>query len=774
LSAWLVIGSGLTPYAHAQSAAPTPSNEIRLRSGSFVPSPGVDASFASQLKDLKGSEFSASGLSANADAIRGGELASLAPPATRTKSWTPRDSRDPGALHGLVQLPGPISLERRNELRSRGIHLWAPYAGAYAATIKQGTDIAQIQSDGVIRWAGPLPPAAKIDATLAQHQFGEWAKLPDGRIKLLVRLFPDVSAQLAATIFDAIKVSAKDQHIDNVWVVDAEPSLIEKLAELDMVQNIQQFPPPPRPLDATVLKATHADVVQNAITAPDLAITYKGLAGRSVKVGVADFGVYGLHPDFSASSASRVVHPRVAALDTSAHPNVHGTHTAAIIGSGGLKTNTPPYSLRGFAPNVQLGDYQLFVVEQDPVHTEFNRALETDGMDLTNHSYTQSLFGTYDQTALTIDREIHGGFSGINGIIADRPQVWAVGNNGSICTGENQCRPFVQRFGYYSVFTSAKNSISVGSIDANTGRPSVFSSIGPTLDGRVKPDIVAPGCIDSRAAQWKTISAAEPVQALYGGLCGTSEAAPVVSGTLALMLEKYRLAKGSAASLGSADAKAILVLTADEVTASDGQGPKIPGTKAPLQYSGTPNFVTGFGVIDSLAAVTLAGAMDRWFPASAATTLSHTGEELHWCLEAPAGVDLIKVVIAWDDDVGVTAAELGSQFEPVLVNDLDLSLSSPSGTAFLPWHVDRPVIQGVYGGDPNGSPVALPYYQIDTSSVPVATRTEDHVNNVEMISVKGAEVASGRWQVSVKAFGLKSPPQRFAIAATLPLLACSH
>jgi minor extracellular serine protease Vpr len=73
------------------------------------------------------------------------------------------------------------------------------------------------------------------------------------------------------------------------------------------------------------------------------------------------------------------------------------------------------------------------------------------------------------------------------------------------------------------------------------GNISSFSSIGPTRDNRLKPDIVAPGEVIIAALSGDYTNV--PVQWVFSGgkhqkMEGTSMAAPHVSGTIALMLEK--------------------------------------------------------------------------------------------------------------------------------------------------------------------------------------------------------------------------------------------
>ena len=65
--------------------------------------------------------------------------------------------------------------------------------------------------------------------------------------------------------------------------------------------------------------------------------------------------------------------------------------------------------------------------------------------------------------------------------------------------------------------------ITVGAV--NVAAPNTiedYSSIGPTLDGRIKPDVTAPACA--------------PTTFYPDGFCGTSEAAPYVSGAAALLV----------------------------------------------------------------------------------------------------------------------------------------------------------------------------------------------------------------------------------------------
>lgn len=73
-------------------------------------------------------------------------------------------------------------------------------------------------------------------------------------------------------------------------------------------------------------------------------------------------------------------------------------------------------------------------------------------------------------------------------------------------------------------------------------RTSWFSSSGPTLDGRIKPDIIAPGMMIGSVLADASSSCALPLSQQLMYSMGTSMATPVVAGNL-LLLRQY-LASG--------------------------------------------------------------------------------------------------------------------------------------------------------------------------------------------------------------------------------------
>ncbi len=70
--------------------------------------------------------------------------------------------------------------------------------------------------------------------------------------------------------------------------------------------------------------------------------------------------------------------------------------------------------------------------------------------------------------------------------------------------------------------------IAAGSVTSNGSRSS-FSSVGPTVDGRIKPDLMAMGSNDYHACNWNNTC--------YGNGSGTSYSCPLIAGAAALLLQ---------------------------------------------------------------------------------------------------------------------------------------------------------------------------------------------------------------------------------------------
>ncbi len=244
--------------------------------------------------------------------------------------------------------------------------------------------------------------------------------------------------------------------------------------------------------------------------------------------------------------------------------------------------------------------------------------------------------------------------------------------------------------------------------DAISGEPdriALFSSTGPTRDGRIKPDICAPGtnlaAPRTQASATRGWGLASPLP-YYMYLGGTSMATGVAGGCVALLRQAWSLVLGSPPS-GPA-LKALLIYGAKPLPARNGDAREAA-------------HVAGFGRIDlapSLATVNRRPAIeDR----------AGQGLETGDVFELPvslSGDRPFTAVLTWYDYPG-----------EVLVNDLDLCLIDGSGNR-------------IWGNHPVGG-----------SGQP------DRRNSVERIALEAP--VSGDYRLLVTGVNIPAGPQGFAL-----------
>ena len=236
--------------------------------------------------------------------------------------------------------------------------------------------------------------------------------------------------------------------------------------------------------------------------------------------------------------------------------NGHGTHVAGIVGGSGQKSNGV---YKGIAPNV--GFLSLKVSDDNGMSTESdvvaamqwvydnNRNLGTAAalspyrIRVVNLSLNSTVEQSYHSSPLSAAAEVLW-FNGVV-VVASAGNVTAESGYNTIHAGPAN-DPFI-----ITVGASNENGT------ANRGDDNVtnFSAYGTTVDGFQKPDIIAPGKnIVSTLAEsswWRNNFNDRFVDGIYFRASGTSMAAPMVTGAIALLLQdepnltpdqvKYRL-----------------------------------------------------------------------------------------------------------------------------------------------------------------------------------------------------------------------------------------
>lgn len=231
----------------------------------------------------------------------------------------------------------------------------------------------------------------------------------------------------------------------------------------------------------------------------------------------------------------------------------------------------------------------------------------------------------------------------------------------------NGIQPADGPFDCISDWGVAKNVFTIGAVRKltapYTGTQDVimsgFSSWGPVDDGRIKPDLVAPG-----VSLYSSLSGADDA---YGNLSGTSFASPSAAATVMAINEAYRLFHGT--YLRSATLKALAIQTAFEAGNAPG-----------------PDYSFGWGMLNASAAVDLISKKDEINNFVIESTLLNQDS---FVLELkPLAGKKITATIAWTDPAGAPVPAALDPTDLMLVNDLDMRIRDEVGNVIRPWILD--------------------------------------------------------------------------------------
>jgi subtilisin family serine protease len=435
-----------------------------------------------------------------------------------------------------------------------------------------------------------------------------------------------------------------------------------------------------------------------------------GLTGEGQVVSTSDTGmdtgdVATMHADFFGRVAGLA--KSVPAASTTDY-NGHGTHTAgSIVGTGSCSDGR----VKGVAPGARL--YATSIALYSDYHGLTNLTWKTfaalfdpagdSSARIHSASWTVDYYGAYSSHDAEIDRHVWNSpcflpvFAAGNdrgdrtvNIPATAKNVVAVGATESLRRAEPL--PYVDG--------RADNASQVADF---ASYPAWGSSRGPTTDGRIKPDVCAPGTyilstFSSMTGMDGLGYGSDGASSRYVYNCGTSMSCPLVAGAAALvrqwLVERRGQARPSAALV-----KAVLLGGAHDMVDDAGA---LCGGEA-------PNNTQGWGRVDvsgALYPVNCAVRLEDWIPFSYGSDFILSVSTTN---TAPLDVQLV-----WIDHPGT--AGVGR----AIVNDLDLV-----------------VVNETAGGTWRGNGV----------------RDGDRVNTAE--SVRIASAAPGRYVVHVK--GVKVP-----------------
>ncbi len=339
-----------------------------------------------------------------------------------------------------------------------------------------------------------------------------------------------------------------------------------------------------------------------------------------------------------------------------------------------------------------------------------------EGMLVSNHSYGATypkeaselwILGYYDESAQKWDQLCYAAPYYL--------PVQAVGNDRDEAGGK--------KYDIVVSSSTSKNALEVGAIEViNAGytrasdvKLGEFSSFGPIDDGRIKPDVVAPGV--------QIFSAIDTGDDQYKAVDGTSMAAPGAAGAIFLVQQHYRNISGK--FLLAASLKGMAIHNAEECGTSLG-----------------PDYSYGWGLLNVEKMILQLNNADKthFWSEEKLDNGSTFRKEIK-----TAGGKSLKATILWTDPAGnPLPAEANSKDNrtPRLVNDLDLRIKDAAGKDLdLPWKLNP--------AKPDEA----------------ATKGDNVVDNIEQIYVEN--VPAGIYTLTVSHKGtLRNNSQNFSLMVT--------
>ncbi len=587
----------------------------------------------------------------------------------------------PATTNGLflIQFESVVQPEWRDAMAALGVELLSYVPDdAFVARLENASP-ARLRQLPFVRWVSRYEPRQKMHSHLAG--LAKRAMVGNNDFTAVaVLVAPGTAAGELAALRGRFAAGVRESDLKTGTVLRGRVSQTQltRLTESEAVLWIEPAPQM-RMFDEVATKIVAGD---NGVSGTLATVHQLGFTGTGVTVAVADSGLdsgdtNSMHPDVAGRVKALFAY---GTLTNAADEHSHGTHCAGIIAGNGATGETDAngalYGL-GVAPGASLIAQRIFDGVGNYMLTEPFAKLTHDaksaGADIGSNSWGDDTQGRYDLSAMEFDSLVRDADTNATG---DQPYIleFSAGNAG----------PGEQTIGSPAV---AKNVIATGA--SQNDRPDLllyadgpdtmadFSSRGPCEDGRIKPDLVAPGTwiaslrsifADDNNA-WGEISP----NYMYQG--GTSQAGPHASGAAAVLVQYWRQTHTNATP-SPALVKAALINSATDMDETAVYSPLTGDGESTTSSAGTanpvPNMDEGWGRI--------------YLPNLIGSTLNHdfvdqsvllaTGQQFERRVLIGSSTTPLKITLTYTDVPGSPAAI------PALVNDLDLEVIAPNGRVY--------------------------------------------------------------------------------------------
>ncbi len=557
----------------------------------------------------------------------------------------------------LVQFRDHLQPAWRAALAARRIELlqYVP-DDAFVARL-DGVSLPELRALPFVRWVGEYKPEHKLHGRVRAALAGAQPATHALTVLLSPLATPEEIAR-ARGAFQAIHQQAR--HRFGIVLRGVVPSrFLQSLAESPAVLWIEPTPNM-KLVDEISSKIVGGDCGGHATCTQQL-----GFDGAGVRVAVADSGLdtgrtNDMHPDLAGRVAAFFYYGN---LTDASDEHSHGTHVAGIVAgnaaTGEADESGALYGL-GVAPGATIIAQRIFdgagSYEAPPSFEVLTHDAVRAGADIGNNSWGDETQGRYDVSAAEFDALVRDADF-------ETPEdqqyflEFSAGNAGPAV--QSIYSPAVAK-NVLATGASQNNRFDLGLWDQGQEAMADFSSRGPAEDGRIKPDVVAPGTwiasLLSQVADENNVLF--PISPYYMFQNGTSFAGPHVSGAAAVFVQyyvdTYAIGKPSPALI-----KAALISAAVDMEDEAGTPP-------------APNMDEGWGRVDLteiIGSVRSHDFIDQ-------TNLLATGQTYERQIIISSIDQPFKVTLAYTDYPGFPAVL------PVLVNDLDLEVIAPDGRIY--------------------------------------------------------------------------------------------
>jgi fibronectin type 3 domain-containing protein len=635
----------------------------------------------------------------------------------------------------LIQFIGPVKKQWRETMSKYHVELYSQLNNYAYLTYMTDADAKNLRDISFIRAIDFFPPSLKIQLSLQNIKDDE---TNDVSILATDKLVIEDFCKKYGIDRDEIHASHVGDILSMV-LFEQTKTQIDLFSLNSNVFQISEFVHP------SLLNAEAAQVVgirglmdENLLTR-DLP---PGLEGEGEIVGVADTGLstgdpLTINPAFCDPTFSDKV---IAAfpLNDWGDFHSHGTHVAGTICGTGVGYSGGSLRYKGMAPKSKL-----VIQNWGSYWDHYNW---TTCIDLFDEAYQ---FGVRIHNNSTGEDNFYGEYSEFSNTAdwwtwnqKDMSIVKAAGNERSYND------PFKVSLGNRS---ASKNLIVVGATENDKNDPqhpcnpttiASFSSRGPCHDGRIKPDVVAPGDWLVSAKITNGYTNEDPN---YYNWRGTSMAAPVVTGSLALIREYYRKIEGLPTDeIFSSLLKATLI-----------NGCVTEGFEDHANYSSYPEYSQALTIPNPLCGWGRVNVKNSLYPEAGTWDYYQNieglnpNEEVTYFIEVVDGDTPLKMTLVWNDYPGEVKPWYSNDKD--LVNNLDLSLFRYSDDA-------------EYRGNQFYSYRHHTFYE-NQPFVSIANYNSlDNRNNVELINIPNP--LPGVYKIKVKASAFNPFNQTYSLVSS--------